>query len=53
MEFRREVSDKLGDQTISLLFDEIRNGSVGSAKIRLISKKMDGNPYVIVYYSDD
>ena len=43
MEFGREVFDELGEQTISVLLNEIRNGRLEQVQIKQIALKMHGS----------
>ena len=43
MEFERKVSDELGEQTISVLMNEIRNGRLEMVQVKQIGLKMHGS----------
>ena len=40
MEFEQEIKKKLGEETLNLLFKEIRNGKVTETQIKFIGLKM-------------
>ena len=40
MEFEQEIKKKLGEETLNLLFQEIRNGKVTEPQIKFIGLKM-------------